>query len=573
MARLTLYGLEWAEGWTRPIIELYCWANHDKLPIKEVPRWHHLKHAMMLLDPEMRDGWNDWLEMMCYAYGSYSYIAALGCTISTKTHSFHKFGYYDALSDPFNTIMTCTTTNSAGLEQRMWPVVNNTFNYLKTQGVIDDWRKTVSPVKMITPRPDEKRFGIRAVTIDPRANKEEVVDQLIGVHGKRRLWFVDEATSAPLAIQDAWANASAGTDHRRLVELGNPYDMADALASFCRPIGGWNTVNEDTEMWEFEFYGEKGIGLHFHGAKSPNIKHGKLANGKERWPFLFGHDDLARLEAVKESNPTQYYRMCVGWFAPEGISRRVCSMAAIDRYKCGEHAIFRGGDVRQFLSLDPAFGGDRCMLMRWKTGTDTSTAKRVMDLQEKRAIPINPKLMPGEQIGSAVLTMASKYDIKLIAIDTTTNNSAVAEWLSSNSKLKILWVNFGGSASADRQVSDVDVRMASEAYAGKSSELAFAVANHLEFIRGLDKDTCDELVSRYWEPVGEKPTRQKVESKQIYKDRMKKSPDDADCVALGVEAFRHLGGSSSSRVEAKRDDWKAEVKAKASIYNSEHSYV
>jgi hypothetical protein len=574
MQRIERYGKLWREGLTVPQIELACWANYDVLfPTPEIERWRHLKNAIILIDKEMRDGWNDWTELMCWAYGTYDYIAALGCTASTKTHTFHNLAFYDYMSSPLKTMVTCTTTNSQGLDSRMWPIISSTFAYVKKTGMINDWKKTVAPYKLVRPTDSETKHVIKAQTIDPKADRQAVVDQLIGAHAKRRVWLVDEATSAPMAIQDAWPNAAAATDHRRLVMMGNPNDEADSLSNFCRPRGGWSSVDEETETWEFDAFGGKGIGLHFHGKNSPNIKHGLSAKGKARWPFMFAQEDMDRLMAIKETNPTQYYRMCVGWFMPEGVSKRVCSMRSIDRFKCREHALFRGGDIRYFAALDPAFGGDRCVLMIFKMGFDVNKKKVVMDMVKKFHIPVDPRGLPGEQIGRFVLEKSREFKLDRIGIDTTTGNSSCAEWLELNSTLKVDWIPFGGAASAERTVSPQDDRLCKDAYYNKAAELAFGVANGLEVIHGLDEDTCIQLTSRYWEPIGDKPTRQKIETKALFKDRMKRSPDEADCLAVGVEVFRLMGGQELKKSSNRSLAWNQIAKKKNSIWSSEHSYA
>lgn len=551
-------------------VELWCWANYEHLKNPEFERWRHLKNAILLLDEEMRTGWNDWTEMMCWAYGSYDYIAAMGCTASTKTHTFHKLGFYDYMSSPLKTAVTCTTTNSAGLEQRMWPVMSSSFLKLKRAGLDPGWKMTVAPQRMIRCTESETKHVIRAVTIDERADQQKIVDQLIGVHVPRRIWIVDEGTSAPPAVMDAWGNAMASTTHKRLVMLGNPHDQSDTMGVFSEPINGWSSVNEDTEKWEFMFYGGKGCGLHFHGAKSPNLKYPKKANGNSRWPWLYDHATLEAHMAIMKVNPITYWRMCIGWFMPEGISRRVCSMAAIDRFKCKEKPLFKGGDTEEFLALDPAFGGDRCILGRFRKGMELTVKKICMGLMERYEIPIDPKRMPGEQIGQYCIEIAKKHGIKVIGIDTTTNNSAAAEYITTHSDLKVFWIPFGGSASDERKVSDNDDRTCKEAYYNKAAELAFAVANRLEIIKGLDQDICAELCSRYWEPIGEKPTRQKLETKEEYKARMKKSPDLADMLAVGVEVFHLLGGTDTKPAYQRSSNWNKAVKKVNSIWTSNY---
>lgn len=570
--KLVRYGKQWPEGFEPFHAELWCWANYEKLKNPELERWRHLKNAVLLLDEEMRKGWNDWTEMMCWAYGNYSYIAAMGCGSSTKTHTFHKLAMYDYLSSMHKTTMTCTTTNSAGLEQRMWPVVSSTYQRLKKTGYFNDLRSTVAPQKMIRPTEGETKHVIRAVTIDPSANKEKIVDQLVGVHPQRRIWIVDEATSAPPAVLSAWANAMISTSHRRLIMLGNPDDYADTISNFCKPIDGWSSVSVESEKWEFEFFGEKGIALHFCGRKSPNLKFPVNDRGESKYPFMYDHKTLKAHTAAKDLNPKEYWRMCEGWFAPEGVTMKVCSSLAIERYKCKHHAMFRGGDIRFFASLDPAFGGDRCILKLWKMGYDVEVKKTVMDQVSLFEVPINPEKLPGEQIGKFSLDKCRSVGADTIGIDTTTNNSAAAEWLETNSDLKVIWIPFGGAAS-DREVSPNDKRPAKELYYNFAAELAFSVSENLEVIRGLDEDSCVELCARYWENIGDKPTRKKIESKKDYKSRMRNSPDKADATNIGFEVFRQIGGLDLKPSYSRSSKWNSSAKKKNDIWSTQGAYT
>lgn len=531
-------------------------------------RWEYLKALVCILDPQMRTGWSSWTDIMCWAYATYPYIAALGCTASTKTHTFCKFAFADYFSSPLSTLVTCTTTNSSGLDQRIWPLMAQSYRLV--QGDTLDWKMRVSPQKTIQPCSEDGKHGIRCQPIEEKADKQRIIDLLIGVHPKRRIWLVDEATSAPQAVLEAWANAMAATSHKRMVMLGNPDEQFDALANFCRPINGWDSVNEDSDKWEFEFYGEKGIALHFDGRKSPNLQHPRKKDGSSHWPFLYGHADFTAHTAAKELQPKVFYRMCVGFYMPEGISRRIMTFGMIDKHKSREHALFEG-DVTFIASLDPAFGGDRAIFRLWKVGFDLESKNTVMDALKPMEIPVDPKGLPGEQIGKFCLLEMNRVGCKIIGIDTTTNNSAVSEWMKLNTSFKIINVPFGGKAS-ERPVSDSDPRPCDEAYSNFVSELWFSAANYLPQIRGIDQETAIELCSRYWDSVGDKPTRQRVETKGDFKDRMRKSPDLADNLVIGVEVFRQEFKSIKTPTnEAKSKRWNSAVKRRSFLHQTSYS--
>jgi len=293
------------------------------------------------------------------------------------------------------------------------------------------------------------------------------------------------------------------------------------------------------------------------------------AAGKERWPFLYGHEDLARHKTIESTDPTTFWRMSVGWFAAEGISSRVCSWVKVDRFKVKEHALFQGGDIEVFASLDPAFGGDRATLYIWKKGYCMTKRKVVMDCIKSFEIPINPKGLPGEQIGRFVKDKAFEFHFSTIGIDTTTKNSAAAEWIEENCFLKVIWIDFSGKAT-DRPVSDHDDRLCKDIYYNYATELQFSVDQWMDCLCGLDQDACIELCSRYFEEIGNKPTRKKVEGKDEYRARMKKSPDRGDAVALGVEVFRQLGGTVVKVNENHSKSWNNFVKKKNSLMISNY---
>jgi hypothetical protein len=169
-----------------------------------------------------------------------------------------------------------------------------------------------------------------------------------------------------------------------------------------------------------------------------------------------------------------------------------------------------------------------------------------------------------------MIAKASEYGAKVIGLDTTTNNSAVAEYLELNSDLKVIWISFGGAAT-DRPVSPSDSRLCNEVYYNFSAELALTVTANLRQIRGIDPETAMEMCSRFWEPIGEKPTRQKLETKQEYKARMKKSCDRDDCVSVGYETFRQLGSHSPEKAKRKNKDWNKVAKRKNAVWEGEYA--
>jgi len=423
---------------------------------------------------------------------------------------------------------------------------------------------------MIMADKTDTKHTIRAMPIAPKADKAEITDNIIGAHTKRVIWLVDEATSAPDAIFAAWSNLSSSTTHRRLGMLGNPDDPLDTLGRFSMPKSGADSITADTEEWEFEYEGEKGKGLHFDGEKSPNLDHPKNPDGSSRWNFMFGHFNMEKFDAIKEKEPLTYWRFCRGWYADASVVPKVITMEEIDKYKCRSKALFLGATTT-FAALDPAFGGDRCPLKIFRKGIDAETKKWCMEQVDTFIVPIPPKCIKGEVIGKFVIEKAREYGFTQIGIDTTTDNSAPAEYIKLNSELDVIEITFGGNPSKE-PVSPSDQTPCNERYDRKVSELWFTMKQCLPQIRNIDIDTCVEMCSRYFTRKG-KPEKLCVETKMEMKERSHgKSPDLGDTISLACFVFRKLGGFEPPYAEKKSKSWSKSTRKKNAVYSSKNSY-
>ena len=546
------YGIEWGDV-PPNMIDLLAYREHDRLKTRTKRHAHLKRAARELLDIE----WNPWLDIICNAYANYTYIAALGCASSGKTFGFHLMGFLDYAADPRNTQMICTTTNVMGLKTRMWSIVTDFYNKMQPSG----WSIRVSPHMMIKSSGHDDKHSIRGVPIEKSSDEQATVDRLIGAHTRRVVWVVDEATSAPPAVLKAWNNMATGTKHKRLVLLGNPDDQHDSLGTFCTPINGWDSVNEDTVTWEFIYNNEKGIAIHFDGLLSPNLRF-----REDKWPYLFGHEAINRYKGREQE--LEYWRFCRGWFADNSIVPRVMNMEQIDQNKSREPVMWMG-TYKRFLALDPAFGGDRAVLRMLKYGEDI-TGLMVMENEKTWEIPINAKGIITQQLYEAVMDKAVAYNIDTIGIDSTSEGSGICDYLEMHSQMKVKRIEFGGSAS-DNPVSPADPTPCSQIYRKKVTELWFSVAKNLNRIRNLDTPTCIELCSRYYRKTTSIPEKIEVETKKEMRDRFGKSPDYADSEVVAWQTFVELGNLKTKRRSS--DSWNKMVKKNNLVYSPKKAYL
>src|ERR1700744_4353277 len=384
------YGRDFPPQFTPLHIELWAWRNYDLIKEPAFERWEHLRNCALVLIPGMKVSYNPWFERCCIAYANYSYMAAMGCSNSSKTWSFHTLAFLDYMSDPLHTQVICTTTSQAGLDTRMWPILAGHYRAIRPGG----WKLVNNPRKMIMANPDDPKHTIRAVVLEERADKTKIADNIIGAHTDRVIWIVDESTSAPGAVYEAWSNLAGGTLHRRFIMLGNPIDQLDTLGRYCRPETGWDSVNADTDQWNFMHQGEKGVGLHFDGEKSPNLAFPPKADGTSHWNYLFGHQDYKRHSADIHREPLQYWRFCRGWFADATLVPKVMTMTEIDEAGSRNSALAYG-ETERFASLDPAYGGDRPALKVWSKSVDAVTKKQIMQQLADYEIPLPVNCLPG----------------------------------------------------------------------------------------------------------------------------------------------------------------------------------
>lgn len=546
------YGIDW--GNVPPnMIDLLAYRDYDRLKLKTKRHVHLKRAARELLDIE----WNPWLDLVCMAYANYQYIAGVGCASSGKTFGFHLMGFLDYMADPRETQMVCTTTNVMGLKTRMWPLVTRFYKQVNPIG----WSVRTSPHMMIKSNPHDDKHSIRGVPIERSADEQESVDRLIGAHTKRVIWDVDEATSAPSAVLKAWSNMATGTKHKRLVLLGNPDDQHDTLGTFCTPIDGWDSVNENTITWEFIHDNERGIAIHFDGLLSPNLKF-----SEDKWPYLFGHNDISRYQGREQE--LEYWRFCRGWWADNSIVPRVMNMEQIDDNKSREPVMWMGL-FKRFFALDPAYGGDRAVLRMLKYGTDIH-GDMVMENEKFWEIPIKAKGIVTQQMYEFIMDKSREYDVDVIGVDSTSEGSGICDYLEMHSQMKVKRVEFGGGASSN-SVSVADTTPCCDKYGNMVTELWFSVARNLNRIRNLDMQTCIELCSRYYSKTKSVPEKLLVERKDAMRARFGKSPDLADSEVVAWQVFVELGGL---RLKRKPDEKRAKaIQKKNKIFSKSRSYL
>jgi len=414
----------------------------------------------------------------------------------------------------------------------------------------------------------DDRHAIHGIAVE-EGGVEKVADNIKGIHTRRQMVVIDEATAVSGAIFDACTNLYSYPDEFIMFVIGNPRSRLDQMGRFCEPLNGWSSINIDTEEWETkqQLDGQTGIVLRFDAEKSPNIVEGRLVS--KHLPTKEKVE--ARRNAAGSQNDPGYWSNDRGFWPPDGIQNTVLSQSELMLADAAGTHLFTGRWFMILGALDPAFGGsDRAILRFGKLGEISGGRWGLQIFPPIRLIidatnplPLSYQLLEQTQKkAQAVMMGDSRYTClpENFALDDSSRSGLgdifLREWSS-----KIVRIDFGGSASED-PINYEDLRPANEVYADKAAEMWFRMkqaVNHGQ-AKGIDADTAIELTNRLFESNG-KTTKLQPKIRDLksgmksYKSMFGHSPDNADAATILLEVARLRGfrlapmGETAKRVD------------------------
>lgn len=154
----------------------------------------------------------------------------------------------------------------------------------------------------------------------PRGRKDSsVVDKLTGFHDpEARIYLLDEMQSTDDAPLGAFNNMFLHCKHGWFNAAGN-YDLqGDLLDLNVEPNEGWDSVNENTHMWEgtiktkSESLGHKSLVIHFNNDLSPGVTNKEFGHRYQR--FVPTKEKKDKLYPTEEQRQTiAYKRFWIGF--------------------------------------------------------------------------------------------------------------------------------------------------------------------------------------------------------------------------------------------------------------------
>ena len=557
MAVADKYGLTFNPPISELEVELYCFRHSHSPDRGGLGRFEHFQNAANIIWPDLI--WNEWLERQIESLCEHDWVSWTGCAASGKTFGSALYALVWWLANPCNSTVILTSTTAKMIRKRAWSNISHLWRTASGTlcGNMVDSKTTLQSVKG-----DDKNAIYAVAVLDGATSK--AVANIQGIHTERVLAIIDEATDTPEAAFEAASNLSKGCSEFQMLAIGNPHSKLDEHGRFSEPKLGWDIVTPDLEEWETD----RGICVRFDGTKSPNIK-----AGKTKYEFLITAEQMDQSIRYEGEASPKFWKYVKGLWAPDGVCRTVLSETLCQKYRVTDTHTFQH-KARVIAGLDPAFGGDRCVLRFARYG---DLEGGLMGVQFDEILTIKLDVTSKEpihyQIANKVRDACTSKgcDPSDLAVDATGEGGGLCDIMAKEWSNKIRRIEFGGKPS-ELPVSAEDSRPASEAYANRVTELWWSVREWVirEQIRGMERETIIEFCQRMFDDSKRKIC---IERKIDMKARTGQSPDLADAAALVVEVARQLGaGRLNKKTEADKE-WENAVREHDMIYTEDALYA
>ncbi len=540
-------------------LELFCYRNGHPRENGGLGRFGHCKKAIELLWPKLI--WNDWLTKQIRSLCENQWVCWAGCAGSGKTFGASLYSMVFWLADAACSSVILTSTTAKMIRKRAWAVIQQLHGSTSGfPGNLVDSKMTLQARKG-----DDKHaiFGIAVA----EGNTSKAVANIQGIHTKRQLVIIDEATDTPEAAFEACANLVNGCEEFQCLVIGNPSSHFDPMGKFAEPLEGWSTVRVDDDDWEtvVQLNGKPGVCIRFDAEKSPNV----LAE-KVLFPFLVTQSQLSNAKARYGEASPLFWKYQRGFWAPEGLTTTVFTETMVIQMQGTGKFIFTGNGQFKVGGCDPAFGGgDRPILRFAQCGEIEGGGIGIqlqppipLELDAASRTPIHFQL--AEQIRKNCERDGCPPEN--LALDASGEGGGLCDILAREWSNLIIRVESGGKCS-DMPVSNEDPRPCSEAYDRKVTELWFSAREFLLAgqLRGLDPATVVEFCARKFDDSKRKIV---IEPKKDMKQTFGRSPDLADATAFVIEAAK-LRGAKIKAVKATAETgkvWLSKAREFHSVY-------
>lgn len=506
-------------------------------------RFEHCKNLGIMLFPKSFE-WNEWSTAAVRAFCENEQVAITGCGGSGKSTAAGFYAFIWFLAAPHDSAVLIASTTIEMAKKRIWKNIRQYYGE-----AVRKLRKLGDTVLIGNPRPcirasqQDNAHGIYVVAV-AKGEEQKGIDNLKGFHPKRLLMIGDETDSIGQAVVDVGVNQRIGTMEYQALWLGNDPSAFNPLGRLMEP-----EKNKPVTLAHSDWTSTKGIRcLRFDAFNSPNIR------DNDKWQGIVRQSDIN--DAIRQfgDNSPQVWIMLRGIHPPEGADDTVISESLLLRYNCRETVVWRDRVIMSAM-LDPAFGGDRCILRFFTRGIDTTGKLRVLigEVLTLRLVADDPTNPAEYQIAQQVMSACKARGVppEEYAGDSTGIGRGVASVLQREWSPRINLCSFGGAPS-DMPVSEENEKTAAEEYDRKVTELFFSFREFVQadMIRGLDEATAIEFCQRRFIIKAKKTS---LEKKEEMKARGLPSPDLSDALVVGINMLREKGINASISTPVKQE--------------------
>lgn len=556
---------------TEAEIELLIAASRQLSKYTGLSSHEHRKRGMSKLFPNRI--WHDWREQRiesvqyCLEHRIQE-LMWIGSSNSNKSADMADIALTLWFTKPEMTSVYVASPYEEATETGVWSYILEQFDEAKDHNPSLPGRKKLSTNSIVHFERNPRSF-IRVATVDQ-------VGKLVGKKARDfsqglLVIILDELPAFTPAASKALLRVLPNllsVPNLLIIGAGNFANIWDALGTLCAPDekeipGGYDGFNPDKHFrWRTN---RGGLCLRFDGLQSPNVK-----AGRDIYPFVTTNAYIAKLASgpggLSSPDAMRFIRSAPITSLDEFTvtnGERIRAGGAYDKYE------WTGDPVQLGAYVDPGFGGDDCVLQKFKLGYIKAPdgKRQIIALWDAPYyIPVKVGLLDDKQnpvtvenqIVAATRLHCEAHHIPTdhIGFDGSMRASIVqafAMW-----SLQIHAIDSNGGAT-DRPVNSAEV-VQSEGQPSRAvmwkekvdrllSEFWFATASLIDSfqLRGLELSpkAARQLTTRRWTWAGSK--KRKVETKKEYKDNLAaqqqavESPNESDAVVGCVEMARRLG--------------------------------
>lgn len=561
MSNFARYGLSWPEGTDPVAIEFKCiemggsWLSPAGLPCG-AGLFQHYKNLQILLWPE--DDHHRWSDLILQTLLKERLTVIYGCRDSSKTFTVSKWALIDYWTAPNETLTLMTSTDSRGLELRVWGTIKELFKRARKrctwlEGNVVDAKHGVftDDIASGTDEARDMRRGILGVPCISAAGEflGNALKNFAGIKQKRRRLIGDEVQFVPvdyLKVLDALDKGDF-----KGAFIGNPIaGNGKALDRVSEPVPGWSSLGEvtKTRTWPNKYGGTT---INLVGIDSPNFD----ADTKNLFPYLVNEEDARKVAGRPGGKDSlEWWSLIMGVRKMGVVSNRVLTAEMLETCGAFRDCIWSTSPTLKVYGVDAGYGGDACVTTYLECGVEVGGAS-VMKFGEQKVVPVmlSSAVSPEDQIAQFVRDDCASLGVPDSNVFIEAGMRAtLAVSFGRLLSPAINAINFGGPATQRPVSNDLFVfdektqqrrpKTCYEHYSKFVSELAFAVRAVVESAqaRNFPRPAADEFGRREWRFVyGD---RYELETKLEYKVRNGgESPNNADSVMVAVEGARRLG--------------------------------